>query len=158
LDPEKVDRYLEKNVIEIAPIAFMRGRTLNDSFVILDEAQNTTPEQMKMFVTRLGFNSRAVITGDVTQIDLPNARRSGLIEASQILGSVEGLAFVHFDEADVVRHHLVQRIIRAYDEHKNRAAEAQMTLLEPRPAVNGVVTNPLPTAPEPSADGVIAQE
>ncbi len=158
LDPEKVDRYLEKNVIEIAPIAFMRGRTLNDSFVILDEAQNTTSEQMKMFVTRLGFNSRAVITGDVTQIDLPNARRSGLIEASQILGSVEGLAFVHFDEADVVRHHLVQRIIRAYDEHKNRAAEAQMTLLEPRPAVNGVVTNPLPTAPEPSADGVIAQE
>jgi phosphate starvation-inducible PhoH-like protein len=129
LDPEKVDRYLEKNVIEIAPIAFMRGRTLNDSFVILDEAQNTTSEQMKMFVTRLGFNSKAVITGDVTQIDLPNARRSGLLEAMDILHAVEGLTFVHFDESDVVRHHLVQRIIRAYDEHKTHIAEQQMLLL-----------------------------
>src|SRR4030081_187221 len=129
LDPEKVDRYLEKNVIEIAPIAFMRGRTLNDSFVILDEAQNTTSEQMKMFVTRLGFNSKAVITGDVTQIDLPNARRSGLLEAAEVLKNVEGLTFVHFDEADVVRHHLVQRIIRAYDEHKTRIAEQQILLL-----------------------------
>jgi phosphate starvation-inducible PhoH-like protein len=129
LDPEKVDRYLEKNVIEIAPIAFMRGRTLNDSFVILDEAQNTTSEQMKMFVTRLGFNSKAVITGDVTQIDLPNARRSGLVEAIGILKNVEGLTFVHFDESDVVRHHLVQRIIRAYDEHRTQAAEQQMLLL-----------------------------
>jgi phosphate starvation-inducible protein PhoH and related proteins len=134
LDPEKVDRYLEKNVIEIAPIAFMRGRTLNDSFVILDEAQNTTSEQMKMFVTRLGFNSKAVITGDVTQIDLPNARRSGLIEAVDILKNVDGLTFVYFDEADVVRHHLVQRIIRAYDEHKTRVAEEQMSLLESRAA------------------------
>jgi phosphate starvation-inducible PhoH-like protein len=129
LDPEKVDRYLEKNVIEIAPIAFMRGRTLNDSFVILDEAQNTTSEQMKMFVTRLGFNSKAVITGDITQIDLPNARRSGLLEAIDILKRVEGLTFVHFDESDVVRHHLVQRIIRAYDEHKTHVAEQQMLLL-----------------------------
>ncbi len=129
LDPEKVDRYLEKNVIEIAPIAFMRGRTLNDSFVILDEAQNTTSEQMKMFVTRLGFNSKAVITGDITQIDLPNARRSGLLEAMDILRRVEGLTFVHFDESDVVRHHLVQRIIRAYDEHKTQVAEQQMLLL-----------------------------
>jgi phosphate starvation-inducible protein PhoH and related proteins len=129
LEPEKVDRYLEKNVIEIAPIAFMRGRTLNDSFVILDEAQNTTSEQMKMFVTRLGFNSKAVITGDVTQIDLPNARRSGLLEAIDILQRVEGLTFVHFDEADVVRHHLVQRIIRAYDEYKTHIAEQQMLLL-----------------------------
>jgi len=128
LDPEKVDRYLEKNVIEIAPIAFMRGRTLNDSFVILDEAQNTTSEQMKMFVTRLGFNSKAVITGDITQIDLPNARRSGLLEAIDILKRVEGLTFVHFDESDVVRHHLVQRIIRAYDEHKTHVAEQQMLL------------------------------
>jgi phosphate starvation-inducible PhoH-like protein len=133
LDPERVERYLEKNIIEIAPIAFMRGRTLNDSFVILDEAQNTTSEQMKMFVTRLGFNSKAVITGDVTQIDLPNARRSGLIEAVDILQGVNGLAFVHFDESDVVRHHLVQRIIRAYDEHKNRLAEQQLSLLEPKP-------------------------
>src|ERR1700724_1995566 len=129
LDPEKVDRYLEKSVIEIAPIAFMRGRTLNDSFVILDEAQNTTSEQMKMFVTRLGFNSKAVITGDITQIDLPNARRSGLLEAIDILPRVEGLTFVHFDEADVVRHHLVQRIIRAYDEHKTHVAEQQMLQL-----------------------------
>ncbi len=129
LDPEKVDRYLEKNVIEIAPIAFMRGRTLNDSFVILDEAQNTTSEQMKMFVTRLGFNSKAVITGDVTQIDLPNARRSGLLEAVEVLKNVNGLAFVHFDEGDVVRHHLVQRIVRAYDEHKVRVAEQQLLLL-----------------------------
>jgi phosphate starvation-inducible PhoH-like protein len=128
LNPEKVDRYLEKNVIEIAPIAFMRGRTLNDSFVIMDEAQNTTSEQMKMFVTRLGFNSKAVITGDITQIDLPNARRSGLVEAIDILKPVEGLAFVYFDESDVVRHHLVQRIIRAYDEHKARIAEKQMLL------------------------------
>src|ERR1700738_2402250 len=136
LDPEKVDRYLEKNVIEIAPIAFMRGRTLNDSFVILDEAQNTTSEQMKMFVTRLGFNSKAVITGDVTQIDLPNARRSGLLEAIDILKDVNGLSFVHFDESDVVRHHLVQRIIRAYDEFKTRQAGPQMSLLEPRPSVN----------------------
>ncbi len=132
LDPEKVDRYLEKNVIEIAPIAFMRGRTLNDSFVILDEAQNTTSEQMKMFVTRLGFNSKAVITGDITQIDLPNARRSGLLEAVDVLKNVDGLNFVYFDESDVVRHHLVQRIIRAYDEHKNRVAEEQMSLLESR--------------------------
>jgi phosphate starvation-inducible protein PhoH and related proteins len=131
LEPEKVDRYLEKNVIEIAPIAFMRGRTLNDSFVILDEAQNTTSEQMKMFVTRLGFNSKAVITGDVTQIDLPNARRSGLLEAAEVLKNVEGLTFAYFDDTDVVRHQLVQRIIRAYDEHKSRVTE-QLPLLESR--------------------------
>ena len=137
LDPEKVDRYLEKNVIEIAPIAFMRGRTLNDSFVILDEAQNTTSEQMKMFVTRLGFNSKAVITGDVTQIDLPTSRRSGLLEAVDVLKNVQGLSFVYFDEADVVRHHLVQRIIRAYDEHKTRVAEEQMELLDAKNAANG---------------------
>jgi phosphate starvation-inducible PhoH-like protein len=129
LDPERVDRYLEKSVIEIAPIAFMRGRTLNDSFVILDEAQNTTSEQMKMFVTRLGFNSKAVITGDVTQIDLPSARRSGLLEAIDILKKVEGLSFVYFDQGDVVRHHLVQRIIQAYDEHKERLGQEQMSLL-----------------------------
>jgi phosphate starvation-inducible PhoH-like protein len=128
LEPEKVDRYLEKNIIEIAPIAFMRGRTLNDSFVILDEAQNTTSEQMKMFVTRLGFNSKAVITGDVTQIDLPNAKRSGLLEAADVLKHVEGLAFAYFDDSDVVRHHLVQRIIRAYDEHKAKVAEGELSL------------------------------
>jgi phosphate starvation-inducible protein PhoH and related proteins len=144
LEPERVERYLEKNVIEIAPIAFMRGRTLNDSFVILDEAQNTTSEQMKMFVTRLGFNSKAVITGDITQIDLPTARRSGLIEAVDILAGVNGLAFVHFDESDVVRHHLVQRIIRAYDEYKTRLAEQQLSLLEPKPSAPPA----LPVPPE----------
>src|SRR6202522_911949 len=128
LDPEKVDRYLEKNVIEIAPLAFMRGRTLNDAFVILDEAQNTTSEQMKMFVTRLGFNSKAVITGDVTQIDLPNANRSGLVEAGEILRNVEGIRFCHFDEGDVVRHHLVQRIIRAYDDYKGRNEQLSLSL------------------------------
>src|SRR5438105_8321322 len=136
LDPEREDRYLEKNVIEIAPIAFMRRRTLNDSFVILDEAQNTTSEQMKMFVTRLGFNSKAVITGDITQIDLPNARRSGLLEAVDVLKKVEGLSFVYFDQGDVVRHHLVQRIIQAYDEHKARIEE-QMSLLENKASANG---------------------
>src|ERR1700687_3326412 len=118
LEPERVERYLEKNVIEIAPIAFMRGRTLNDSFVILDEAQNTTSEQMKMFVTRLGFNSKAVITGDITQIDLPNPARSGLIEAMNVLQGVEGIRFQLFNEVDVVPHHLVQRIIHAYEEYR----------------------------------------
>src|SRR5204863_2725275 len=132
LDPEKVDRYLEKNVIEIAPIAFMRGRTLNDSFVILDEAQNTTSEQMKMFVTRLGFNSKAVITGDITQIDLPNAKRSGLVEAMEILRNVNGLAFNFFDESDVVRHHIVQRIIQAYDQHGKRLSEQMSLSLDAR--------------------------
>src|SRR6266536_2426670 len=151
LDPEKVDRYLEKNVIEIAPIAFMRGRTLNDSFVILDEAQNTTSEQMKMFVTRLGFNSKAVITGDVTQIDLPNARRSGLLEAIDILKSVNGLACVHFDESDVVRHHLVQRIVRAYDEYKARLAEQQLSLLEGKAATETKTANGKNGAAEGSA-------
>src|SRR5438477_2364361 len=137
LEAEKVDRYLEKNVIEIAPIAFMRGRTLNDSFIILDEAQNTTSEQMKMFVTRLGFNPKAVITGDITQIDLPNARKSGLIEAAEVLKTVNGISFNFFDESDVVRHHLVQRIIRAYDGHKNRVAEEQMDLLDAKNPANG---------------------
>jgi phosphate starvation-inducible protein PhoH and related proteins len=125
LDPDRVDRYIEKNIIEIAPIAFMRGRTLNDAFVILDEAQNTTSEQMKMFLTRLGFNSKAVITGDVTQVDLPNGRRSGLVDAVEIVGKVEGISIIYFTERDVVRHSLVQRIIRAYEEFDQvRAAKA----------------------------------
>jgi len=125
LDPDRVDRYIEKNIIEIAPIAFMRGRTLNDAFVILDEAQNTTSEQMKMFLTRLGFNSKAVVTGDVTQIDLPNGRRSGLIEAVEVVGKVAGISIIYFTERDVVRHSLVQRIIRAYEEFDQvRAAKA----------------------------------
>jgi phosphate starvation-inducible protein PhoH and related proteins len=117
LEADKLESFLEKGIIEVAPLAFMRGRTLNDSFVILDEAQNTTSEQMKMFLTRLGFNSKAVITGDVTQIDLPESRRSGLIEAIDIVGNIEGISFNYFDERDVVRHNLVQRIIKAYDEH-----------------------------------------
>ncbi|MFZ3215346.1 MAG: PhoH family protein [Candidatus Acidiferrales bacterium] len=117
LEADKLENFLEKGIIEVAPLAFMRGRTLNDSFVILDEAQNTTSEQMKMFLTRLGFNSKAVITGDVTQIDLPESRRSGLIEAIEIVGNIEGISFTYFDERDVVRHNLVQRIIKAYDEH-----------------------------------------
>ncbi|MGA9054913.1 MAG: PhoH family protein [Terriglobia bacterium] len=116
LDPDRVERYLEKGIIEIAPIAFMRGRTLNDAFVILDEAQNTTSEQMKMFLTRLGFNSKAVVTGDITQIDL-DGRRSGLVEAIEVVSRVPGICFVYFTERDVVRHTLVQRIIRAYEEY-----------------------------------------
>ena len=115
LDVERVARYLERGTIEIAPIAFMRGRTLNDSFVILDEAQNTTSEQMKMFLTRLGFGSKAVITGDVTQIDLPSGRMSGLVEAMKIVHEIEGISFVYFDERDVVRHKLVQQIVKAYE-------------------------------------------
>ncbi len=115
LDADKLERYLEKGIIEVAPLAFMRGRTLNDSFVILDEAQNTTSEQMKMFLTRLGFNSKAVITGDITQIDLPAERRSGLVESLEVCGKIPGIAFVRFDERDVVRHNLVQQIIKAYE-------------------------------------------
>ena len=116
LDADKLERFLEKGIVEVAPLAFMRGRTLNDSFVILDEAQNTTSEQMKMFLTRLGFNSKAVITGDITQIDLPVGRRSGLVEALEVVGRIEGIAFIKFDERDVVRHNLVQQIIKAYEE------------------------------------------
>jgi phosphate starvation-inducible PhoH-like protein len=129
MDQERVDRFLEKNIIEIAPIAFMRGRTLNDSFIILDEAQNTTPEQMKMFLTRMGFNAKMVITGDVTQIDLPNARRSGLLEAIDVLKPVEGIYFNFFGEEDVVRHHLVQRIVHAYEE---KTRNQQLSLELPR--------------------------
>src|SRR6195952_3345544 len=116
LDPERVSAHLERGVIEVAPLAFMRGRTLNDSFIILDEAQNTTPEQMKMFLTRLGFNSKIVVTGDVTQIDLPRDQDSGLVVVSEILDKVEGIDFVRFGEEDVVRHKLVRRIVAAYNE------------------------------------------
>jgi phosphate starvation-inducible PhoH-like protein len=117
LEPERVDRLLERGVIEVAPIAFMRGRTLNDAFVILDEAQNTTSEQMKMFLTRLGFGSKAVVTGDITQIDLPPGRISGLIEALKVVGDVEGIGTIQFDDRDVVRHVLVQRIVKAYENY-----------------------------------------
>ena len=145
-EPERVDKMLEKNVIEVAPLAFMRGRTLNDAFIIMDEAQNTTIEQMKMFLTRLGNNSKAVITGDITQIDLPNPKKSGLVDAINLLGGVEGIHFCHFEDVDVVRHSLVQRIIRAY-ESKPAQQELPLGLGEagesrsgPRPAV--VVAKP----------------
>jgi phosphate starvation-inducible PhoH-like protein len=136
LDADKLERFIDKGIIEVAPLAFMRGRTLNDSFVILDEAQNTTSEQMKMFLTRLGFNSKAVITGDITQTDLPVGRRSGLVEAIEVVGRIEGIAFVHFNERDVVRHNLVQQIIKAYDEFASTPVS--------RPASTG------PAATEPS--------
>jgi len=120
LDPDRVNSYFEKGVIEVAPLAFMRGRTLNDSFVILDEAQNTSPEQMKMFLTRLGFGSRMVVTGDVTQIDLPRDQRSGLVVIGEILGGLEDISFVRFGGEDVVRHKLVQRIVAAYGAYSER--------------------------------------
>jgi phosphate starvation-inducible PhoH-like protein len=121
-----VDNLLERNVIEVAPLAFMRGRTLSDAFIILDEAQNTTIEQMKMFVTRMGNGSKAVITGDLTQIDLPNPKKSGLFDALRVLEGVEGIRFCHFEDVDVVRHSLVQRIVRAYDSY----GRAQQLALE----------------------------
>jgi phosphate starvation-inducible PhoH-like protein len=119
LDAERVERLIERGTVEIAPIAFMRGRTLNDAFVILDEAQNTTSEQMKMFLTRLGFGSKAVVTGDITQIDLPAGRTSGLIEAMKVVSHIDGISFVYFDERDVVRHKLVQQIVKAYEKFSN---------------------------------------
>jgi phosphate starvation-inducible protein PhoH and related proteins len=122
MDFDKATRLVQRGIIEVAPLAFMRGRTLNDSFVILDEAQNTTPEQMLMFLTRLGFGAKAVITGDTTQIDLPNGVTSGLVEVCQLLSGVEGIAFIHFTERDVVRHPLVQDIIRAYEAHRQKSA------------------------------------
>jgi phosphate starvation-inducible PhoH-like protein len=122
LDAERVAQALERGQIEVAPLAFMRGRTLNDSFIILDEAQNTTPEQMKMIMTRLGFNSKMVVTGDITQIDLPKDQKSGLITVSEILEGIEGIEFIRFGGEDVVRHRLVQRIVEAYDEHAARQA------------------------------------
>ena len=122
LDPERVNQHLERGVIEVAPLAFMRGRSLNDSFIILDEAQNTTPEQMKMFLTRLGFNSKMVVTGDITQIDLERDQRSGLIAVSEILEGIEDISFIRLQPEDVVRHKLVQRIVAAYDEHGSRQA------------------------------------
>ena len=122
MDGEKVSSHLEKGIIEVAPLAFMRGRTLNDSFIILDEAQNTSPEQMKMFLTRLGFGSKVVVTGDVTQIDLPGEQKSGLVAVGEVLEGVEGVEFVRFGGEDVVRHKMVQRIVAAYAAHAERAA------------------------------------
>ncbi|MBM4145909.1 MAG: PhoH family protein [Nitrospira sp.] len=123
MEAEKVGKLIDRGTIEIAPLAFMRGRTLNDSFIILDEAQNTTSEQMKMYLTRLGFNSKTVITGDITQIDLPHGKTSGLMETERILNDIEGIKFVYFSERDVVRHKLVQQIVKAYERYEKRSAE-----------------------------------
>jgi len=125
MESERVSHLLELGTIEIAPLAFMRGRTLNDSFIILDEAQNTTSEQMKMFLTRLGFSSKAVITGDITQVDLPAGKVSGLIEVQSILKEVEGIEFVYLTEEDVIRHELVQRVIRAYESYQQSTSESR---------------------------------
>jgi phosphate starvation-inducible PhoH-like protein len=134
LDPEKVSQHIERGVIEIAPLAFMRGRTLNDSFVILDEAQNTTPEQMKMFLTRLGFGSKMVVTGDVTQVDLPRDQRSGLIVVGDVLDAIDGIKFVRFGAEDVVRHKLVQKIVEAYDAQSQREVEPPVRRRASRPS------------------------
>ncbi len=128
LEAEKVEKLVERLAIEVAPLAFMRGRTLNDSFIILDEAQNTTTEQMKMVLTRQGFNSKMVITGDLTQMDLPGNKKSGLLEACDVLKGVEGVSFIHFDERDVVRHSLVQRIVRAYEKYNQEVTGRQLSL------------------------------
>jgi len=143
LDADKLERFLEKGIIEVAPLAFMRGRTLNDSFVILDEAQNTTSEQMKMFLTRLGFNSKAVITGDVTQIDLPMGKKSGLVEALEVCGRIPGIGVIQFGEKDVVRHNLVQQIIRAYEEHDGT---------QPQRSSNGKTAAKEPGSETPAAE------
>ena len=154
LDSDRVEKLLERSVIEVAPIAFMRGRTLNDSFIILDEAQNSTPEQMKMVLTRQGFNSKMVVNGDVTQIDLPG-RRSGLLDALEVLKGVEGISFVQFDERDVVRHSLVQRIVKAYERYNETVgAGRQLTLKLAEPSIengNGETKPAVPaidTAPQ----------
>ena len=145
LEPEKIEKLLERHAIEIAPLAFMRGRTLSDSFIILDEAQNTTQEQMKMVLTRQGFNSKTVVTGDLTQIDLPGGRKSGLLDAVDVLRGVEGISFVQFDEKDVVRHSLVQKIVRAYEKYNESVVGRQMSLkLAEPPAQN---TEPIAGAP-----------
>ncbi len=142
IDSEKVEKLIERNVIEVAPLAFMRGRTLNDCFIILDEAQNTTSEQMKMVLTRQGFNSKMVVTGDQTQVDLPNGRRSGLMDAVDVLTGVEGLSFVYFNETDVVRHTLVQRIVKAYERYNELIGTGRQMALK----LNG------DTPPQPLAD------
>jgi phosphate starvation-inducible protein PhoH and related proteins len=144
LDPQKVDKLLESNVIEVAPLAFMRGRTLSDAFIIMDEAQNTTNEQMKMFLTRLGNGSKAVITGDLTQIDLPNPKKSGLFEALNVLDGVEGISFCHFEDTDVVRHSLVQRIVRAYDSFGRAQQQLPLELSEGALASGGLENGVVP--------------
>src|SRR5882724_596509 len=156
LEAEKVEKYLERNTIEVAPIAFMRGRTLSDSFIILDEAQNSTPEQMKMVLTRQGFNSKMVVNGDITQIDLPSGKRSGLLDAIDVLKGVEGISFVHFDERDVVRHSLVQRIVKAYERYNEVYGARQLTLKLADPAAEAASAEAAPAeAPAPEASPVV---
>jgi phosphate starvation-inducible protein PhoH and related proteins len=152
LDADKLERFLEKGIIEVAPLAFMRGRTLNDSFVILDEAQNTTSEQMKMFLTRLGFNSKAVITGDVTQIDLPQGKKSGLVEALEVCGKIEGIGVVQFGEKDVVRHNLVQQIIRAYEDFEGAHPQRGATNANEKTAAAPRESGPRESANEPEPE------
>ena len=149
LDADKVEKLLERAVIEVAPIAFMRGRTLNDSFIILDEAQNSTAEQMKMVLTRQGFNSKMVVTGDLTQVDLPTGKRSGLNDAVEVLRGIEGISFVYFDERDVVRHTLVQKIVKAYERHQEAIGGRQLALRLTEPAAEAAppAGRPLPVAP-----------
>ncbi len=150
MDMERANRLIERGDIEIAPLAFMRGRTLNDSFVILDEAQNATAEQMKMFLTRLGFHSKVVVTGDITQVDLPTDRVSGLIQVKDILCDVEGIALVYFDEKDVVRHRLVQEIIKAYDRHQSISSDPRPTH-EPLTSSQRQLANPRKSPPASSS-------
>src|ERR1700691_1324466 len=150
LESERVEKLLERNTIEVAPIAFMRGRTLNDSFIILDEAQNSTSEQMKMVLTRQGFNSKMVVTGDLTQVDLPSGKRSGLNDAVEVLRGIEGISFVYFDERDVVRHHLVQKIVKADERHQEMIGGRQLPLKltdSGADAAAAAAVKPLPVAP-----------
>jgi phosphate starvation-inducible PhoH-like protein len=169
LEADKVEKLLERATIEVAPIAFMRGRTLNDSFIILDEAQNSTAEQMKMVLTRQGFNSKMVVTGDLTQVDLPTGKKSGLMDAVDVLRGVEGLAFVYFDEKDVVRHSLVQKIIKAYERYNDLVGSGRQLALKlgqdqvpeavvetpgpAKPILNGPEAPETPVAPQPEAPG-----
>lgn len=146
IDADKVEKLIERNTIEIAPLAFMRGRTLNDCFIILDEAQNTTVEQMKMILTRQGFNSKMVVTGDQTQIDLPNGKKSGLLNAVEVLKGVEGIAFIPFEDRDVVRHVLVQRIVRAYDRYNEMIGAGRQFPLKLNSSTSPEITNPASTA------------
>ena len=147
IEAEKIEKLLERNTIEVAPLAFMRGRTLNDSFIIMDEAQNTSPEQMKMILTRQGFNSKMVVTGDVTQIDLPGSMRSGLVEVIEVLRGVEGISFVQFNDGDVVRHNLVQKIVRAYERYNEMiGANRQLHLKLNQPPAIPEIIQELPTA------------
>lgn len=148
IDADRVEKLLEKNVIEIAPLAFMRGRTLSDCFIILDEAQNTSIEQMKMVLTRQGFNSKMVVTGDQTQIDLPSGKKSGLLNAVDVLRGVEGIAFVHFDDKDVVRHQLVQRIVKAYDRYNELIGAGRQFSLK-------LATDPAPVSADPPLDTAV---